>query len=442
MTPHDVDMENDAVKIEVTWLHHIDTEKSRGSIPLIDKLGESMTTLRDIPFMKVAFSFLLLSVITAQPSSASIDVPDDVMNIYSRNCMSCHSGKNPQQGLNLSSSKEIFATGVSATSKENDTLMIIDPGNPEKSYLIMKIRNDRSISGSSMPKNAAQLSQKQVQVVEQWIASLSADSTQTQSEEGAVRAFDGWTVGNIPTAEIPYQKQFLFFIGHRFIPKVSEGYDSFYGLNGPAVILLSLGYSITDNLFVSAGRSNADDLVEIRSRFRLFQETGHSIPLSLAIQNDLYWNTLKLPGKDRWRSDAFTYTLQIITTKQITEKFSFAFVPGLIINPDTQIENEDPVVVFGIGGRYYLGKGLSFIMSYSPEVSGKRTQSLYGFYSIRKHYDTLSVGIEKRIGGHDFQIFVTNSEGIATPHYATGGDLNFGDGNMRLGFSIYRLIGN
>jgi hypothetical protein len=48
------------------------------------------------------------------------------------------------------------------------------------------------------------------------------------------------------------------------------------------------------------------------------------------------------------------------------------------------------------------------------------------------------LGIEKKIGGHVFQVFVVNSYGMTTDQYVPGGDLRLRDLDFRFGFNIFR----
>ena len=55
-------------------------------------------------------------------------------------------------------------------------------------------------------------------------------------------------------------------------------------------------------------------------------------------------------------------------------------------------------------------------------------------------YGGWGLGVEKKIGGHVFQFFVTDSIGIIASQYLPGGDLRLGDGDFRLGFNIFRTF--
>ncbi len=47
-----------------------------------------------------------------------------------------------------------------------------------------------------------------------------------------------------------------------------EGYDAFWGLDGPANIRFALGYAPTDHMVVTLGRSNVTDNLDLQLKFR------------------------------------------------------------------------------------------------------------------------------------------------------------------------------
>jgi len=69
-------------------------------------------------------------------------------------------------------------------------------------------------------------------------------------------AFWGIQLINLPTTQAIGRKEVLFRVSHRFYPAIRECYDSYFGLNGPAFILISLGYGIFDNLSFAFGHTN------------------------------------------------------------------------------------------------------------------------------------------------------------------------------------------
>ncbi|MGE5235906.1 MAG: hypothetical protein ACM3O7_06140 [Acidobacteriota bacterium] len=80
----------------------------------------------------------------------------------------CHTGSAPAGGMDLSPSAA-YGSIVNVPSSERSDLMRIDPGRPEGSYLIKKLRGDPDISGSRMPLNGSPLGPDRIQLVTDWV---------------------------------------------------------------------------------------------------------------------------------------------------------------------------------------------------------------------------------------------------------------------------------
>ena len=101
-----------------------------------------------------------------EPTLASIQA-----NIFTPSCAlaGCHAGPSPQQGQNLSAGVA-FSNIVNVASTEQPAFLRVEPGDPDNSYLYMKITGDPRISGDRMPRNAAPLSTAKIAAIHDWIA--------------------------------------------------------------------------------------------------------------------------------------------------------------------------------------------------------------------------------------------------------------------------------
>jgi hypothetical protein len=89
--------------------------------------------------------------------------------IFTPICTVCHSGANAPQGLRLDAGNS-YALLVNVASAEVPSLLRVNPGNPDQSYLVQKIQGNAAV-GSRMPANGPPfLSQAQVDLVRAWIA--------------------------------------------------------------------------------------------------------------------------------------------------------------------------------------------------------------------------------------------------------------------------------
>lgn len=86
-------------------------------------------------------------------------------------CVGCHTnvGRTPAAGLNLAADAHAAIVGVQ--SRQRPDLQIVEPGNPEGSYLVHKLEGRPGIVGLQMPRTGPpNLTAGQLQVVKRWIA--------------------------------------------------------------------------------------------------------------------------------------------------------------------------------------------------------------------------------------------------------------------------------
>ncbi len=369
------------------------------------------------------------------------DLESGVIKIFAENCAlaGCHTGTSPLMNLKLTEDEFLQRT-INQPSLERPGTMRIKPGDPENSYLVKKIIGADDIVGQRMPFGRDPLTDDQIATIVGWIKSL--NETDVAGLEAPapdpVLPFNAWKVVNIPTSRMIDKGNFLFLISHRFFPKMSSGYDTFYGLDGSGIIFLNLGYGITDQLFVNLGRSNASDNVQLDVKYGLKEQyPGDKIPVAVALQTSINWLSEKKPGKSRLRSEALKYSFQAILSSQLREGVGVDIVPGILFNPDSENDDEDPMFTIGFAGSVHVWKSISFIGEWDAIVTGFTPTSTFGELN---RFDTWGGGIELSVGAHAFQIIITNSAGLTTDQYMRGGGLDIGEGDFRLGFNIFRPL--
>jgi hypothetical protein len=91
-------------------------------------------------------------------------------NIFSTSCAlsGCHAGPNPRQGMNLSAG-QAHDNLVNVRSNERPELFRVDPGAPDRSYLVHKIEGRSSIVEERMPLGGEPLSQNEIDAIRTWI---------------------------------------------------------------------------------------------------------------------------------------------------------------------------------------------------------------------------------------------------------------------------------
>ncbi len=121
---------------------------------------------------------LLWSCEHSGPFEADDDEPtlENVQEtVFNTSCAvsGCHAGASPQQGLDLSPGVA-GANLIGVDSRELPSFKRVDPGNPDDSYLVMKIEGDSRIVGQRMPIGRPPLSSAEITLVREWVASIAA----------------------------------------------------------------------------------------------------------------------------------------------------------------------------------------------------------------------------------------------------------------------------
>lgn len=80
----------------------------------------------------------------------------------------CHNAATASQGLVLSAGRT-FGNIVGVPSEQMPSLDRIEPGNPDLSYLVRKVRGGPGIVGGRMPLGRSSLSEEQIEDIEAWV---------------------------------------------------------------------------------------------------------------------------------------------------------------------------------------------------------------------------------------------------------------------------------
>jgi len=392
--------------------------------------------------MKRPVALILVLLVVAIGASAKEDPPGQVVSLFQKRCAGCHKGKTPPGGLSWEPAN--IAAAIDRPSKEMPELKIIDTASPEASYILKKIRREDGIKGRPMPPAKA-LGADELKVLETWILGLKtfpvpssavgspgeavvASDPPAEDKPAANQPFDtpafyGTRLLNLPTTTTPDKGDFLVRISHRFSDRVEEGLDDFFGLDSYANILISVGYGITDNLTVTVGRARTYKEYELSADW-LVAEQGKTkgLPFSATVHGGVSLATSESP-------DEAKISAAVSLSRQFTRRFSFLVVPAFVTNANHWALAPQSTFSLGVGARYMIFKEFSIIAEWTPALAGyKEIESGWG------------LGIEKRIGGHVFQLFVNNALGLTTAQFLPGGDLRLRDFDFRIGFNIFRTF--
>jgi hypothetical protein len=221
---------------------------------------------------------------------------------------------------------------------------------------------------------------------------------------------------------------FQFLVAHRFHPAAKSGYDSFFGLNGPAAVQLNFTYGVSDRLEVMFDHTNTEHQFELFAKWLLFDDRSRSArPIALTVNGGASVVTQAAPGERRFASEHFKFNLQLSASCQLSPRLALLLVPALATRVNHHALAPESTLALGTGLKFTLAGELAFIGQWVPVFDGFRARA-----------NGWGAGLEYKIGKHVFQVFAVNSIGLIADQYIAGGDLLLSQGEFRFGFNLFR----
>jgi hypothetical protein len=108
-------------------------------------------------------------------------------NVFTPICSKCHIGASAPEGLQLDAAHS-YNLLVGVPSAEDGSLDRVKPGDPDSSYMVLKIEGAAGIVGGQMPLGETPLPQATIDAIRQWImdGASNAASAQTASLARAI----------------------------------------------------------------------------------------------------------------------------------------------------------------------------------------------------------------------------------------------------------------
>jgi len=236
-----------------------------------------------------------------------------------------------------------------------------------------------------------------------------------------------FNLATLPTTLRLPHRSLAFRLTHRFSRPLDGGpghgnfAEDFFGLDSTAIIGFELRYGIAPGAQVGIYRNN-DRNTQVFGRYNiLWQGDERGIGL------DAYFS---IEGNNNLR-DEHSPALGVVLSKRLGDRAAIYFEPMWVGNTNKPLLHPEPGFVsaddysmlLGLGTRIRALDTVYLVAEYVPRVSG-----------FSNGDDQISFGIEKRAGGHLFQVNVSNGLGNTPAQVAGGADLN----DWFLGFNITR----
>jgi hypothetical protein len=224
---------------------------------------------------------------------------------------------------------------------------------------------------------------------------------------------------NLPTTLLLPTHRASFELTHRFGANLARGSFSehakaLFGLDNGALIGFEFRYAIARRLQAAAFRTNINRTIQLHGKYDAIRQFDGS-PVSVS-------GLLSVEGVDNFTEDyspalgaAVSRTLGDVAALYATPIWVHNVAPGLGVTRDT--------FFVGVGGRFRISSTVYLVAEVSPRLSGYQPgPPEFGF------------AIEKRAGGHMFQLNFVNTHSTTYGQVARGGATD----TLYLGFNLAR----
>lgn len=243
----------------------------------------------------------------------------------------------------------------------------------------------------------------------------------------------------LPTSHIPSEGTWEIRFTHRFNGSIDQGngsdrVHSLFGLDSNADVGLGFSYAPRRDMQFSLLRSNALDDVELALKYVVLQQ-AKAVPFSAAIRVGGDWRT------EQNLKDRTSFFGQVVLSHQFGRHAEVFIIPTFATDAGRAVSGTSSQALFKhafnapIGGAIMIRPALSIVGELTPKNRDlpNGTHADFGW----------AVGLKRAIGGHYFEVLITNSPATHVDQYVTstyqGAGLDRGD--LHLGFNIERRFG-
>ena len=240
------------------------------------------------------------------------------------------------------------------------------------------------------------------------------------------RSQPDFTLINLPTGLRLPQWKSAFRVTHRFTRPLGEGSfgslaEDFFGLDSGAVIGMEFRIGLLPGGQVGVQRTN-DRTIQFFGQYDLRQQS-EAFPLGLAAY-------ASIDGTNNFK-DSYSPALGLIVTREFGDYGAVHLEPIWVNNSNprpSELIDDNDTFLLGVGARLRIRPTVYVVGEIVPRVSGFDPDNT-----------AASFAIEKRAGGHAFQLIFSNTFGLTMAQVARGGSPNAdGGNNWYLGFNISR----
>ena len=244
----------------------------------------------------------------------------------------------------------------------------------------------------------------------------------TAAEDGdteLVLAEPDFRVLNLPsTLRLPRHGS-SFQMTHRFNGNLRQGSfnengSNLFGLDQGAAVGFEYRFGIARHLQAAVYRTAIDKTFQFYGKYDAVRQSA-SFPLSVS-------GLVSVEGADNFQ-EHYAPALGVVVSRMVADRLALYATPVWVHNTAAILNVDRDTFFVGIGGRVRVSATVYLVAEAAPRTGGYRPDTTaYGF------------AIEKRAGGHIFQLNFNNGQGTTFGQLARGGISD----SLYLGFNLAR----
>ena len=234
-----------------------------------------------------------------------------------------------------------------------------------------------------------------------------------------VLAEPDFRVINLPsTLRLPVRGS-SFTLTHRFNGNLRQGSftdnaSNLFGLDQGAVVGFEFRFGIARHLQATIYRTGIDKTLQLTGKYDAVRQGG-SVPVSLSA-------LVSVEGTDNFQ-DQYSPAVGLVASRMVGDRLAVYATPVWVRHTAGILNVDRDTFFVGLGGRVRVSSTVYVVGEVIPRMNGYTPDKpAFGF------------ALEKRAGGHLFQLNVNNGQGTTFGQLARGG---FAD-SLYLGFNLAR----
>jgi len=225
-----------------------------------------------------------------------------------------------------------------------------------------------------------------------------------------------------------------FVISHHF-GAINSGAYEFFGLD-QANIRFGFDFGITDWISVGIGRSSVRKTYDGNIKIKPLRQSkgAKNMPFTMTYFGNMAITSLKWqePERTNYFTSRMEFAHQLLIARKFGSRLSIQLMPTYIHrNLVETIDDQNDVWAVGAGGRIKISNRVAITGEYYYLLPGKTADDFN---------NVASIGIDLETGGHVFQLYLTNTQGLIEEQFIPMTDGKWVDGDIFISFNINRTF--